>query len=277
MTDQDLKGRVALVTGAAQGVGEATARALATRGANLVLTDIKGDQLDKVASSLKEASPTVIVADLADPEGPTSIVSEALNSVEQIDMLASIAGHAARGSIIDTTIEQWDQMIALNMRAHFQLIQGIARHLIERDAPGSIACAGSLNAYGGQTDLTAYSAAKGGLLTLVKHAAHALLPHQIRVNIANFGWLHTQGEIDTHAELYGRDEAWLHQAASELPFGRLIQPDEAAKLLVYLLSDDSSVMTGSAINFDQSVPGSGPTTTTRSDVLEPYKKHEAKG
>ena len=139
-------------------------------------------------------------------------------------------------------------MISLNLRAHFQLIKGVARHLVERGAPGAIACAGSLNAYGGQPDLCAYSAAKGGLLTLVRHAAHALLPHQIRVNIVNFGWMHTQGEIEIQASVHGHDEAWLHQAASELPFGRLIRPSEAAHLLTYLLTDDSAVMTGAAID-----------------------------
>jgi NAD(P)-dependent dehydrogenase (short-subunit alcohol dehydrogenase family) len=137
------------------------------------------------------------------------------------------------------------------------------------DRPGSIAVAGSLNAFGGQPDLCAYSVAKGGLLTLVKHAAHALLPHQIRVNIVNFGWMHTQGEIDIQASAHGHDEAWLHQAASALPMGRLIEPAEAAHLLAYLLTNDSGVMTGSAINYDQSVPGSGPTTARRDDRLRP--------
>ena len=262
MTTKDLTGKVALVTGAAQGVGEATARALAERGARLVLTDIKTDEVKRVASTLKHAEPLVVVADLADPAGPVKIVKTALESAGQVDMLASVAGYAARGTIVDTTVEQWDAMTNLNMRAHFQLIQGVARHLIERDAPGSIACAGSLNAYGGQTNLCAYSSAKGGLMTLVKHAAHALLPHRIRVNLINFGWMHTQGEIDIHSQLQSRGESWLHEAASELPFGKLIQPDDAATLLEYLLTNDSSVMTGSTIDFDQSVPGAGPTTAS---------------
>lgn len=270
MTSGDLTGRVAIVTGAAQGVGEATAHALAKRGATLVLTDVKADDVASTASDIGgEHTPTVVVADLADPTGPSQIVAQALEHTGQVDMLASVAGYAARGNILDTTIEQWDEAHALNLRAHFQLIQGVARHLVERDAPGSIAVAGSLNAYGGQPDLCAYSAAKGGLLTLVRHAAHALLPHRIRVNIVNFGWIHTQGEIDIQAEVHGNDEAALTEAAAALPFGRLIDPAEAGTLLTYLLSDDSSVMTGSAINFDQSVPGSGPTTAVRTDVLSP--------
>jgi len=267
VTNQDLKGKVALVTGAAQGVGEATARTLAARGARLVITDIKADELNKVAASLDAPPHAVVVADLANAAGPPEVIKQALEAVGQIDMLASIAGYAARGTIVDTTVEQWDQMINLNMRSHFQLIQGVARHLIERDVSGSIACAGSLNAFGGQTDLCAYSSAKGGLLTLVRHAANALLPHRIRVNIVNLGWTHTQGEIDVQSEANDRDEDWLRQAASELPFGQLIQPREAAHLLAYLLSSDSSVMTGSSINFDQSVPGSGATTAIRPDRL----------
>jgi len=178
----------------------------------------------------------------------------------QIDLLASGAGLGLRGTILDTSVELWDEMIAINLRSHFQLIQGVARNLIERDAPGSIAVAGSMNALGGQSNLCAYSAAKGGLVTLVRHCAHALLPHRIRVNIVNFGWMHTEGEVEIQAAAHGQDEVGLLSAASELPFGRLIQPTEAAHLVEYLLTDDSSVMTGSTINFDQSVPGSGPTT-----------------
>ncbi len=270
MTTADLAGKVAIVTGAAQGIGQATAHTLSMRGATLVLTDINTERLaDTVAQVGGESSSVVVVeADLTDHDGPERIVATALERAGQIDLLASVAGHSSRGTILDTTVEQWDQMHALNLRAHFQLIQGVARHLVERDAPGSIACAGSLNAFGGQPDLCAYSVAKGGLLTLVRHAAHALLPHRIRVNIVNFGWMHTQGEIDIQASAHGNDETWLVDAAAELPFGRLIQPDEAANLLIYLLTDDSGVMTGAAINYDQSVPGSGPTTAVREDRLD---------
>ncbi len=268
MTDGDLTGRVAIVTGAAQGVGEATAHALAKRGATLVLTDIKADGLASTVTDIGGENPPIgIVVDLADSVGPQNIVAQAIERAGRIDMLASLAGYAARGNILDTSVEQWDQAHALNLRAHFQLIQGVANHLVERDAPGAIAVAGSLNAYGGQPDLCAYSAAKGGLVTLVRHAAHALLPHRIRVNIVNFGWMHTQGEIDIQASVHGKDAAWLTEAATALPFGRLITPSEAASLLTYLLSDDSGVMTGSAINYDQSVPGSGPTTAPREDRL----------
>jgi NAD(P)-dependent dehydrogenase (short-subunit alcohol dehydrogenase family) len=269
MSDRnDLAGRVAIVTGAAQGVGEATARALAARGASLVLADRKADQVNAVAKDLADLVPAVaVVADLSDPEGPPQVVEGALAEMGQIDLLASIAGLGLRGTILDTSVELWDEMIALNLRAHFQLIQGVARNLVERDVPGAIAVAGSMNALGGQQDLCAYSSAKGGLATLVRHCAHALLPHRIRVNIVNFGWMHTEGEIAIQAAAHGQDEAGLLRSASELPFGRLITPAEAAHLVEYLLTDDSSVMTGSTINFDQSVPGSGPTTAVRLDWL----------
>ena len=268
MTTQDLDGKVALVTGAAQGVGEATARALAARGAQLILTDVYSDRLKEVSASIAAESVTQVVADLSDREGPLQILAEGLNAHGRIDLLASVAGMAERGTILDTSVDQWDTMLQLNLRAHFQLIQGVARRLVEHDRPGSIVCAGSLNAYGGQPDLCAYSSAKGGLMTLVKHSAHALLPHRIRVNIVNFGWMHTPGEIDIQAAAHGHDEQWLTEAASRLPAGRLIQPTEAAHLLTYLLSDDSGIMTGSAIDYDQSVPGAGPTTAERHDYLD---------
>lgn len=267
-TTNDLAGRVAIVTGAAQGVGEATARALAARGAPLVLADRKADQVQAVAKELADRVPTIaVVADLSDPAGPPEVIEAAIAEMGQIDLLASVAGLGLRGTILDTTVELWDEMLSLNLRSHFQLIQGVARNLIERDVPGSIAVAGSMNALGGQSNLCAYSAAKGGLVTLVRHCAHALLPHRIRVNIVNFGWMHTQGEIEIQASAHGQDEAGLIQAASELPFGRLIEPVEAARLLEYLLGPGSGVMTGATVNYDQSVPGSGPTTEARPDRL----------
>lgn len=265
--EQDLSGKVALVTGAAQGLGEATVRALARRGANLVLTDIKADALEKVASSLTKATAIAVVADVAEPQGPTKIIAEALTAFGQIDLLASVAGANSRGTITSTSVADWDYMMSLNLRSHFQLIQATAVHLIERDAPGAIVCVGSVQGRGGQPDLCSYAVAKGGLATLVKNSAYALLPHQIRVNLVNFGWMHTPGEIDSHLRSSGNDEAWVNLQAAQLPFGRLIKPAEAANLITYLLSSESSVMTGAEIDFDQSVGGAGPATVARPDRL----------
>lgn len=128
--------RVALVTGAAQGVGEATAHALADRGVSLVLTDRKVDQVQAMAKELGDRVPTIAVAaDLAEPAGPQRVIEAALAEMGRIDLLASVAGLGLRGTILDTTVELWDEMIAINLRAHFQLIQGVARDLIEREAP----------------------------------------------------------------------------------------------------------------------------------------------
>lgn len=266
MTSTDHELRVA-ITGAGQGIGEATANRMAKSGAQLFLVDKNSDRLQQVAENLGPSVSGFLVADLSVAEQAGQVIPMATEALDGLTSVASLAGYAQRGTILDTKVDDWDAMQALNLRNHFQIIQAAAKFWVGSGQAGSIALAGSMNAHGGQGDLCAYSTAKGGLATLARHAAHALLPHQIRVNIVNFGWMRTQGEIDLHADLYGRAPQWLDEAAEELPFGRLIQPEEAAELLEYLLTARSSVMTGSVIDFDQSVPGSGPTTAVRNDLL----------
>jgi NAD(P)-dependent dehydrogenase (short-subunit alcohol dehydrogenase family) len=256
-----------VVTGAAQGVGEAVARQLAREGCSLFLVDCQRERLDLLAVDLGACVAGVACVDLMDVSATGSVIPAAVGAMGCVDGLASVAGQAPRGTVLSTSVDDWDRCVALNLRSHFQLVQATARHLVERGSPGVVALAGSLNAYGGQPDLCAYSAAKGGLVAFAKHAAYALLPHRIRVNIVNFGWIRTPGEVAVQQQVCGRPPGWLDRAGLELPFGKLIEPGEAAEVLVYLLSDRSSVMTGSAVDFEQSVPGAGPTTGLRSAPL----------
>lgn len=266
---REFEGRWSLVTGAGQGIGRATALRLGESGSKLVLTDVNTSHLAETVSLLPSGTTSEsFVADLRNEVDCLDVAGKALQASGGITHLASLAGAAARANIFQTDSDTWDEMIGLNLRSHFILIREISKKLVDERRDGSIVCAGSLNSYGGQPDLCAYSVAKGGLSTLVRHSAHALLPHRVRVNIVNFGWMKTAGELDVQMSAHGRDEEWLDHEASQLPFGRLITPEEAADLLVYMLSDRSSVMTGASVDFDQSVPGSGPTTAIRTDFLK---------
>jgi NAD(P)-dependent dehydrogenase (short-subunit alcohol dehydrogenase family) len=114
----------------------------------------------------------------------------------------------------------------------------------------------SMSAHGGQTFITAYSASKAALAALTKNAAFSLMPDHIRVNGLNIGWMDTPGEHDIQMRYHTDDKDWLKKAEAKQPFGRLLKPDEVARAVAYLASDESGMTTGSNIDMDQQVLGS---------------------
>jgi NAD(P)-dependent dehydrogenase (short-subunit alcohol dehydrogenase family) len=255
-----LDGKVAVITGAAQGIGEATARLLAERGvAGLLLTDRQPEKLAAIARSLTDLTRvTTVVADLASPAEVASIVAAAESAFGRVDILANIAGLTDRGTILDTSGELFDRMFAVNVRAPFFLMQDALRVMMRDGIEGAIVNVLSVNAHGGGPTLAAYSASKGALATLTKNAANAVAGHRIRINGIQLGWTETPGE---HAIIrssgQGGDD-WLEKAENAMPFGRLIQPDEVARLIAFLASGESGLMTGALIDFNQHVVGTAP-------------------
>ena len=112
-----------------------------------------------------------------------------------------------------------------------------------------------MSAHGGQAFIAAYCASKGALATLTKNVAHSLVNYRIRVNGLNIGWMATPGEDRIMKTYHGAEEGWLDNAVKSRPFGRLIDPNEVARACVFLGSDQSGLMTGSNIDFDQLVDG----------------------
>ncbi|HEX2529290.1 MAG TPA: SDR family oxidoreductase, partial [Geminicoccus sp.] len=113
----------------------------------------------------------------------------------------------------------------------------------------------SMSGHGGQSFLTAYSTSKGALAILTRNVAYSLLPDRIRVNGLNIGWMNTPGEHDIQAKYHDAPADWLEKAVKQRPFGRLLDPKEVARMIAYLSSDESGLMTGSNIDFDQIVMG----------------------
>ena len=251
-----LAGKVILVTGATQGVGESVARAAAESGAaGLVLTGRSQARGDAVAKDISKTCPAIFVAaDLADPAATRRVVSEGAKKFPTIHGLVNAAGLTDRGTIFDTSVELWDLLYAVNVRAPFILTQEIATRLRDQKMPGSIVNIITMSSHGGQPFLTAYSSSKGALATLTKNTANALRKQRIRVNGLNIGWMDTPGE---HAikKLEGQPDNWLEIAEKSQPFGRLLKPKDAAVLAVYLLSDSAELVTGSVIDVDQNVMG----------------------
>lgn len=252
-----LDGKVALITGAAQGIGEATARLFAERGiAGLFLVDRQEDKGEAVASSLRSTAPThFLVADLADAASVERIVPAADAAFGRIDILVNVAGLTDRGGIWDTSVELWDRMFAVNVRAPFFLMQGALKVMKREGIEGAVVNIISVNAHGGTSFLTPYSASKGALSVLTKNVAHSVSFERIKVNGLNVGWVDTPGEHDTLKRFHGMTDGWLESAEAQRPFGRLLKPDDVARAIAFLASAESGIMTGSIIDFDQIVNG----------------------
>jgi NAD(P)-dependent dehydrogenase (short-subunit alcohol dehydrogenase family) len=255
-----LTGKVAVVTGGTQGLGEAVARLFAERGAaGLVICGRNARSGERVASEISAAGcPTVFVqADLAKVADCRKVVAKADERFGRVDALVNAAALTDRGNIFDTTEERYNEIFDVNVRAPFFLIQETVRIMRREKIAGSIVNIQSMSAHGGQPFITAYCASKGALATLTRNVAHSLLKFRIRVNGLNIGWMSTPGEDNIQKKYHDAQDGWLEEAVKAKPFGRLIDPKEVARACAYLCSDESGLMTGSNIDFDQTVVGVG--------------------
>ena len=253
-----LNNKVAVITGGSQGLGAATARLFAVRGAKgLVLCGRQTDKGLAVAEEIQQQHPSCevhfVTADLAEVGSPKRIIAAAQEHFGQLDILINVAGLSARGTILDTSPELYDRIMNINVRAPFFLIQEAAKLMRSRGNDGTIVSIGSVAAYAGMPMLTAYCTSKGGLNTLTRNAAHALMRDRIRANCLNIGWMSSDGEDIVQRKYHGAEDGWQETVGAGMPFGRLVDPEEVARALAFLASDESGLMTGSVVNFDQSV------------------------
>lgn len=251
-------GKVALVTGGTQGLGESVALQLAERGASgVVITGRNEERGEEVSAALRElgAKPLFVQADLSETDAPFKITAAADEAFGRVDVLANCAANPERDTIWDSTPEFFDRMFAVNTRAPYFLIQGAARIMHRENTKGSIVNVVSISSHGGQPYISSYCASKGALATMTRNVAHALLPYQIRVNGLNPGWMATPGEDDTQRRFHGASDDWLAGANETRPFGRLIDPKEAARAVLFLASEESGLMTGAVVDYEQQVVG----------------------
>jgi NAD(P)-dependent dehydrogenase (short-subunit alcohol dehydrogenase family) len=255
--DMGLTDKVLVVTGAASGIGLAAARLAAREGAGaLVLTDRDAPGLQKAAAEIAPSCKVEsVIADLADAAAPAAIAAAAKARFRRIDGLVNAAGLTTRGSFTTGTKDIWDELFAVNARAAFFLMQEAIADMRARKAPGAIVNILSVNAPCGIPELAIYSATKGALSTLTKNAANAHMAERIRVNGINLGWVATESEQRMQAETLGRGPGWLAEAEAAMPLGRLVTADEAARLIVFLLSGASEPMSGAVVDFEQQVAG----------------------
>ncbi len=254
-------GRNALVTGSTQGLGRALVERLADEGLSAaIVTGRNPERGAEVVESLDQrgCSAFFVAADLSNASQVSALIDAAKQRLGVVHHLANCAALTDRGSILDTDVELFDAMMAVNVRAPFQLIQGVARLAREAEVPASVVNIGSVVAWGGPEILAPYSISKGALMTLTRNAAYALMRDRIRVVAVNPGWMDTPGEDLIQRKYHDGGDTWLAEAEATMPFGRLVKTEEIVTTLAFVLSDDAGLMTGSIIDFDQSVRGAGP-------------------
>lgn len=251
--------KVAVVTGGTQGLGAAIAALFVERGASgVVICGRSRDKGEAKARELSEASGAdvrYVQADLSQVDDCRAVIAAADGRFGRIDVLVNAAAMTDRGTILDTDPALFDRIFATNVRAPFFLMQETVRVMRRERTEGAIVNICSMSAMAGQPFIAAYCASKGALATLTQNTGYALLRNRIRVNGLNLGWMASDGEDRIQREYHGASDDWLAQAGAAQPFGRLIEPEEAARAVAFLASGESGLMTGSMVNYDQSVWG----------------------
>jgi 2-deoxy-D-gluconate 3-dehydrogenase len=233
-----LRGKGALVTGAARGLGRAMALALAEAGADVAAVDV--EPLDGIGSATRELDLRALT-----PEAAADLVAWARSELGDLSVLVNNAGMIRRAPAAETTAEDWHEVIALNLTAPFFLAQAFARALLGEGGRGSIVNVVSMNSFHGGMQVPAYTASKHGLLGITRALANEWTERGIRVNGIAPGWMATELTAALREDP-ARDEALL----ARLPIGRWGEPADLAGAVVYLASDASSYVSGSFIAVD---------------------------
>ena len=266
-----IKGKIAVVTGGTQGLGAAIANVFADAGAGGIV--IVGRGVEKGAAVAKSitgrtgVAVEMVAADLGRIEDVQRIIPFADTRFGRVDILVNAAGLTDRGNVLNTTPELFDRMFAVNTRAPFFLMQDVAKVMIREGIEGRIVNIGSTSGLAGQPFLAPYSGSKGALATLTRHAGFSLMRHKIHVNQLDIGWMNSDHERALVLSETG-DPGFIDRAAAAKPFGRILDPKEVARAVLWMASDDSGMMTGAVIPFDQSVYGGYDDAPTPAAKLE---------
>ena len=248
--------KFAVITGGAQGIGAAIAKRFLTDGfEGVLLVDRDGVGLQKQSEALSSFGRVEIVhKDLLASDTPTRAVNAAIAAFGQIDVLVNAAGNTERGGIGDTTVEAYERLFGVNVRAPLFLMQEAVKVMRPRQS-GIIINVASMIAYGGPPNLAIYSASKAALRMLTKHAANTWKREGFRAFCINLGWALTDGEHALQTGFHGMPQDWADQIGRRMPAGRLITSEDVAGLAAFLVSPPAQMMNGAVIDYEQMPTG----------------------
>ena len=240
-----LAGKVALITGAAQGIGLACARTFAAEGAKVMLADVNDAHGRREAAELGKAGSQAafVHCDVSRREEVTRAVAETVAAFGRLDILVANAGIVHAAEFLELEEADFDRVLAVNLKGVFLAGQAAARQMVRQGGGGAIVNMSSVNAVLAIPNQVPYVVSKGGINQLTKVMALALAPHRIRVNAVGPGTILT--ELAKTAVLGNREAE--RKILSRTPMGRMGEPEEIGKVAAFLASDDASYLTGQAI------------------------------
>lgn len=240
-----LEGKVAIVTGGASGIGRRTVEVFVEEGARVVIADLNADGIADVISQLGHSHVDGSTMDVRDEEAVRGLVAQTVRRFGRLDVAVNNAGVGGFAPIHTYPLEDWERVIGITLTGVFLCLKHEAARLIEQGSGGSIINMASLNATQAAEGFAAYCSAKAAVAMLTKVAALELGRHGIRVNAIGPGLIHTPLTAGL-TSVPGLEEAFVHEA----PIGRAGEPEDVARLALYLASDESSLMTGQTVYID---------------------------
>jgi NAD(P)-dependent dehydrogenase (short-subunit alcohol dehydrogenase family) len=244
-----LLGKSAVVTGAAAGIGRATAELFAREGARLVLADINADGLSALRDSLRDVTGdvAVVTADVSKPEDVGRMIEVAVEEYGGLDIVIANAGIIPLASVVEATLDDWDEVMAIDGRGMFMTCKYAIEQMMSSGG-GSIVCLSSISGVAGQPRQSTYGPAKFVASGLTKHLAVEWAARGIRVNAVAPGTINTE-RVQRLPEEPGGIE-YLEAVKAAHPMGRLGEPSEVAKAILFLASDEASFITGAILPVD---------------------------